>query len=42
MVVIRKKQIILATLCECISIFTFMFATAKEETNETVSLLTPR
>ena len=38
MVVIRKKQIIFATLCACLSIFTFMFATAKEEVKETVSL----
>ncbi len=38
MLVIRKKQIILATLCACLSIFTFMFTTAKEPVKETVSL----
>ena len=42
MVIIRKKQIRLATLCASRSIFTFRFATAKEETKETVSLPTSR
>ena len=38
MLVLRKKQIILATVCACLSIFTFMFTTAKEPVKETVSL----
>ena len=38
MLVIRKKQIILATLCACLSIFAFMFTTAEEPVKETVSL----
>lgn len=38
MVILRRKQIILMTLCVFISVFTFMFTTAKEETNETVVL----
>ena len=38
MTFLRKKQIILATLCAIFSIFTFMFTTAKEEVKETVSL----
>ena len=38
MLVLRKKQIILATLCACIAIFTFMFAISKEEIKETVAL----
>lgn len=38
MLVLRKKQIAMATLCMCLSIFTFMFTTAKQETEETVVL----
>lgn len=41
MLVLRKKQIVIATLCAFFSIFTFMFTTAKKDVNtseETVSL----
>lgn len=38
MIILRKKQIIIATLCACLSIFTFMFTTATEPVKETVSL----
>ena len=38
MLVLRKKQIIMASLLASLSIFTFMFTTAKEQVKETVSL----
>ncbi len=41
MLVLRKKRIVLITICALFSIFTFMFTTAKQEnqiTKETVSL----
>lgn len=38
MLVLRKKQIALATVCVFVSVFTFMFTTAKSKTQETVVL----
>ena len=44
MLVLKKKQIVLATFCACLSIFAFMFTTAgnntqkAQNTKETVSL----
>lgn len=38
MVVLSKKRITLVALCACLSVFTFMFTTAKKETKETVVL----
>lgn len=38
MVILSKKRISLIALCACISVFTFMFTTAKQETKETVVL----
>lgn len=38
MLILKKKQIALATVCVFVSVFTFMFTTAKKETQETVVL----
>ena len=38
MVILKKKNIALTTICICLTVFTFMFTTAKEETKETVAL----
>lgn len=38
MVVLNKKRITLVAVCACLSIFTFMFTTAKQDTKETVVL----
>ena len=40
MLVLRKKRITLVALCTCLSIFAFMFTTAKEETNKTKETVT--
>ena len=36
MLVIRKKQIVIATMFTFLSIFTFMFTTASKETKEDI------
>ncbi|MBP3800866.1 MAG: hypothetical protein J6I85_02380 [Clostridia bacterium] len=39
MVILKRKQITIATLCACLSIFTFMFTAGhQEKTEETVVL----
>lgn len=35
MLVLRKKQVALATVCVFVSVFTFMFTSAKKENKET-------
>lgn len=34
MLVLRKKQIVITTMCIFLSIFTFMFSTANKKTDE--------
>ena len=36
MLVLKKKQIAIATMCMFLSIFTFMFTTANKNTNESI------
>ena len=38
MLVLRKKQIVITTMCIFLSVFTFMFSTAKGDINENKSV----
>ena len=38
MLVLRKKQIVIITLCTFLSVFTFMFSTANKDINENKSV----